>query len=453
MFRNILRLLSNKRMAIILMLSIVTIIGIYAIYVSNLSYAVLFNGREIGITNNKDEIPLILESINNGLNNKTGKLIEISPELTYEEVWAIGKQEDSIETITMMAEKSIGLEAEAYLLNVNGKDLFYLYSEESANQIIETLKSDMIEKIQNSNIKEVSILEEVITIPVTTSPKDIINSDEALKLIVSGTEKIQSYTVQQGDTVSQIAVNFDVSSKDIKTANPELDINKLKIGQILNLSVPKPLISVKVVEEKEYIETIPFDVKYKETSNLYIGETKTSYSGSEGKKEIKAEVTYINGIISDKKVVEENIIQEPDSKIILKGSTARPKTLAYGAFKSPTRGSGRISSRFGPRWGSYHKGLDIANPTGTPIVAADGGKVAFSGWKGDYGYLVIINHENGYATYYGHASKLLVKKGDRVYRGQTIAKVGNTGRSTGPHLHFEVRKNGTPVDPLKYISY
>ncbi|MGI6037552.1 MAG: peptidoglycan DD-metalloendopeptidase family protein [Limnochordia bacterium] len=119
------------------------------------------------------------------------------------------------------------------------------------------------------------------------------------------------------------------------------------------------------------------------------------------------------------------------------------------AFRWPARG--RISSRFGPRWGRMHYGLDLAVPTGTPIEAAADGRVTFSGWRGGYGYLVTIDHGNGVETRYAHNSRLLVRAGERVKRGQVIARSGNTGNSTGPHLHFEIRYRGTAVDPLKYL--
>ena len=116
--------------------------------------------------------------------------------------------------------------------------------------------------------------------------------------------------------------------------------------------------------------------------------------------------------------------------------------------------SGVISSRFGARStirSSAHTGLDIATSTGTPVVAAASGTVTFSGWKGSYGYLMVITHSNGVQTYYGHCSKLYYSAGATVSQGQTIAAVGSTGNSTGPHLHFEIRVNGVAYNPQNYL--
>ncbi len=116
--------------------------------------------------------------------------------------------------------------------------------------------------------------------------------------------------------------------------------------------------------------------------------------------------------------------------------------------------SGIISSRFGARSSirsSAHTGLDIATSTGTPVSAAASGTVTFAGWKGSYGYLMVITHSNGVQTYYGHCSKLYFSAGDTVSKGQTIAAVGSTGNSTGPHLHFEIRVNGVAYNPQNYL--
>jgi murein DD-endopeptidase MepM/ murein hydrolase activator NlpD len=113
--------------------------------------------------------------------------------------------------------------------------------------------------------------------------------------------------------------------------------------------------------------------------------------------------------------------------------------------------NGPVVSGFGMRWGRMHEGIDIGASSGTPIWAAAAGTVIWSGWRGGYGNCVVVDHGNGLATLYGHSSALLVPVGQRVSQGETIALVGSTGNSTGPHLHFEVRVNGSAVDPLLYL--
>ncbi len=129
--------------------------------------------------------------------------------------------------------------------------------------------------------------------------------------------------------------------------------------------------------------------------------------------------------------------------------------LGTGQMSFPT--AGRITSRFGSRvhpvlgYRRFHAGVDFGSPYGTRISAADSGKVIFAGWYGGYGNSVIVDHGGGLTTLYAHASRLSVREGQAVVKGQAIASVGSTGLSTGPHLHFEVRRNGSPVDPMGFL--
>lgn len=118
---------------------------------------------------------------------------------------------------------------------------------------------------------------------------------------------------------------------------------------------------------------------------------------------------------------------------------------------SGTPAQGEFSSYYGSRWGRIHAGIDIANDVGTPIVATAAGVVSSSGWEGAYGYCVTVDHGNGMTTLYGHCSELLVSAGTRVKKGQVIALMGNTGRSTGPHVHYEVHIDGIAVNPASYL--
>ena len=135
------------------------------------------------------------------------------------------------------------------------------------------------------------------------------------------------------------------------------------------------------------------------------------------------------------------------------GTNDKPKTASSGSYAVPIKSAYVINSngRFGTRWGRKHEGLDFSCPTGTLIYAADGGIVIKSGVSGGYGNCVVIKHDNGQETLYGHCSKLNVSVGENVYKGQVIAAVGNTGRSTGAHLHFEIHVGGQAVDPWNYI--
>ena len=130
-------------------------------------------------------------------------------------------------------------------------------------------------------------------------------------------------------------------------------------------------------------------------------------------------------------------------------AAATVEGLASRGYARP--GAGRLTSGYGRRWGRLHAGIDLASGIGSPIRAAAGGRVQSSGWEGGYGRAVRIEHSDGTVTVYGHMSALLVDSGERVEAGQLIGREGNTGHSTGPHLHFEVRVAGTPVNPLTWL--
>jgi murein DD-endopeptidase MepM/ murein hydrolase activator NlpD len=121
-------------------------------------------------------------------------------------------------------------------------------------------------------------------------------------------------------------------------------------------------------------------------------------------------------------------------------------------FTMPVKNNYRFTSGFGPRWGRIHKGTDFAAPVGTPIYAPADGVVTFAGWSSGYGRLVKIKHEFGIETRYAHQSRIRVKVGQRVSRGDRIGDIGNSGRSTGPHLHYEIRVGGRPINPMIYIK-
>lgn len=175
---------------------------------------------------------------------------------------------------------------------------------------------------------------------------------------------------------------------------------------------------------------------------------------SEYEKDIKAQEDSIKAIEAEIKRKEE----EAKKKAEASGQTYKTKNLGDISFTWPCPSSSRITSNFGSRSSptegasSDHKGIDIGASTGSNIVAAADGEVVVSTYSYSAGNYVMINHGGGVYTVYMHASKLLVSVGDSVKKGQTIAKVGSTGYSTGPHLHFGIRVNGTYVNPRQYVS-
>ncbi|WP_461204283.1 peptidoglycan DD-metalloendopeptidase family protein [Clostridium sp. DL1XJH146] len=419
------------------------------IYNNSITYAVIINNNTIGFVKNKDEISELKNNLKLEYELKLNKEIEIAQKISFDKTLSYGKNVLTTEEIKPLIINELNINVEAYTIYADSKELAVLNSEETANSLLENLKNQYIDEDYENTLKETHFVETVEVKKEYCNPEEITNLDTAFQLIALGTDEIKEYIVEEGDVVSCIAEDYNISVNEVCMANPTIDIDKIQIGQVLSLTVPKPFINVETIESADYIEEIPFETEYKSSDDIYEGDTKVSVKGVCGSANIKADIVKVNGIETERIILEKQNISEPTTEIVLKGTKTRPKTVAYGSFIKPT--TGYITSPFGYRWGRMHEGVDFGIPTGSPIIAADGGKVTYAGWKGGYGYLVIIDHENGYQTYYGHNSSLKVCAGERVYRGQTISLSGNTGNSTGPHLHFEIRKNGTPVNPLNYI--
>ena len=183
----------------------------------------------------------------------------------------------------------------------------------------------------------------------------------------------------------------------------------------------------------------------------YTNQTEIVQQPSAGFRRVVADVSFVNDKEVSREILKEEVVMEAVPKIMKRGTKIPP------TYVKPING-GRLTSNFGkraaPKKGAstYHKGVDWATPTGTPVYASCGGTVAKAGWGSGYGYVVYINHEDGRQTRYGHLSKVLVSAGQKVKQGDKIALSGNTGVSTGPHLHFEILINGSQVNPLKYLN-
>lgn len=282
-----------------------------------------------------------------------------------------------------------------------------------------------------------------------------------VKSVHENTEKkpsIISYTVKSGDSLGLIAERNGSSIRAIAASNGISENSILREGQELRFPSIKGVL-----------------YKIKKGETLW-------------------DISFANDV-SVEKIVEANSLDSPDKlkigqEIILPGidkikpvnngaeatvASAQNTSKASGSVKPPTVRlasrsgqataasdnslsgmiwplKGRITSGFGPRGEGFHKGIDIAAPVETDIKAALSGTVIYSGWMNGFGNTVILSHGNGIETYYGHNSENLVSVGQTVEKGQVIAKLGNSGRSTGPHVEFGIRKNGTPVNPMIYLK-
>ena len=276
---------------------------------------------------------------------------------------------------------------------------------------------------------------------------------DAIAQVTSVEEKNAIYEVQEGDTLSEIAETVNIDMDKIISLNDaiENELSVIRVGQEIIITQPEPPLSIERQEQVYYEEDYDAEIVYVDNDEWYTTQEKTLQEPSAGHRKVAALVSYRNDKEVSRKILKEEVVMAAVPKIVEKGTKIPP------SYIKPISG-GRLSSSFGRRSApvkgasTYHKGIDWAVPRGTAVYASSGGTVTKAGWGSGYGYVVYIRHPDGRETRYAHLNKVLVSAGQSVKQGQKIALSGNTGRSSGPHLHFELRINGTAVNPLKYLN-
>ncbi|MDE7405166.1 MAG: M23 family metallopeptidase, partial [Lachnospiraceae bacterium] len=282
---------------------------------------------------------------------------------------------------------------------------------------------------------------------------ELTELNAAIREVTQDEEKSDVYEVVSGDTLSEIAIKTNIPMDKLIEMNDSLEDENsmIRAGDELIITVPEPKLAVVRQEEMYYEEDYEEDVIYIDNDDWYTTQTKTLQVPSAGHRRVIAVVTFENDKETATEIIKEEVTYEAVPKIVERGTKIPP------TYIKPISG-GRLSSSFGRRSrptkgaSTYHKGVDWATPTGTAVFASCGGTVVKAGWGSGYGYVVYINHPDGRQTRYGHLSKVLVSVGQTVSQGQKIALSGNTGVSTGPHLHFEILINGSQVNPLQYLN-
>ena len=413
---------------------------------------VSYDGQVLGRLASKSEAETVRKDLESITSRTLGETYTIDDSLLqYDSGWMLRQDiEDKAVYEDQLSDES-GLVTSAYCRYVNDVRIGATPYEGALEELLDQLQKAASDEdtISCEFAEDVEIRQEY----VPTS--EIMNLGYIAELLYSTKTAEVTYEVKKGDTWSQIAAKNDMSSAELLALNPGYNINKLQIGEVLTLSASVPYLTMTVVKQERYLDDVSYNIEYTHSAGLYQGDYKVTSKGEYGKADVMAKATYVNGEETERTILSSVTLKEPVTEYRLRGTKARPTWMPTGSFRWPT--SGRISSYFGGRkspggiGSTNHKGIDIAVPRGTPIYAADGGTVTYSGWMSGYGYLVQIDHGNGYVTRYGHNSSLTVSVGQHVYKGQQVARAGSTGNSTGNHLHFEVRYNGVAKNPLNYL--
>lgn len=341
-------------------------------------------------------------------------------------------------------------------------------------QFSEALKI-VSEKVCGNGVK--TVLEKPEFGVVLTLNNNINNTDEVASAIIDNTdaivaasvlkvngETVLKYEKETLDTLLQNRLNGfntegvecessfadSVETEDIYFVKDELDTYEKAQSVVDSLDV--------ITEMRQITDVVvPYKTVVQKSDEQIVGYEQVTVSGVSGVDRLMQDIVMINGEVQSCTDVSTETVVAPVTEIIVKGTakslaSAKQKQTAHSAgfvFPVPD-GVWRVSSYYGD--GRGHKGVDICAKSGTSIFAVADGKVVYSGWKGDYGNCVIIEHSNGMRTLYGHAKQLCCNVGDTVSQGEVIALVGTTGQSSGNHVHFEVIVNGKNVDPAPYIN-
>ena len=436
-------------------LAVMSVVGTVAVVgtVYTPSYVVNVDGVDLGVVAEQADFWQVVSLVEARASSILGYNYHLDGEITFRPALTERGQFPDTANFETYLFNQIGDVMKSYVLSVDGTVIGAANTRAEIDHLLDQVKAPYL----NEDTVSSTFLSDIQITHAYTPSSVEQNQDRMLEALTANTTGDTTYTVEAGDTFMALAFSNDMTMEEMEALNPEVDINKLMIGQELTVKETIPVLSVQTVEHITYSEPVECPVEEVEDSSMYQGESKILQAGVPGESLVTADVTYINGRETERTVTNTTVISEPTTKVVAVGTMERPTWLPTGRFIWPV--SGHITSGFGGRsiFGSYsyHGGIDIAAAYGTAIAAADGGTVTFAGkatgsyWS--YGNLVIVDHGNGKQTYYAHCSSILVSAGDKVYQGQTIARVGSTGRSTGNHCHFEVKVNGTSQNPFQYL--
>ena len=384
-----------------LSISISLIISNYIVYKKNNSYEISYNDKIVGYCDDKFNAQLLCSNV---ISDISGRVPDI---------------------------------------DVNNKDFRYKKTDQ-------TIEVNSLEEIKNNIVEILSLKSNLVNLSIKGESYGTIASEAEGKKVLEkiGEIYVRDSNLDEKDIIS-VDVKTNIDYENIKGKKSKLDSIESIADNIVKKNTSNNIVDVSIICNERRIEKIYPEIQIIRQDDMYIGESKEE-EGLLGSKEVLLEVSYKNGQKIGEELISEKIIEESKPTIIYKGSK-NPINDGVAFLEHPTRG-GYVTSTFGPRWGRNHNGLDIAHNTGDPIYAAFDGVVKECHYENGYGNKILIQHENNIETIYGHLSKFEINVGDNVRKGDLIGRVGSTGRSTGPHLHFEVRVNGTPVNPAGYIE-
>lgn len=417
-------------------------------------YEYAYNGRALGYVKNQEIVYDILDIAGKSLSdtNKDSRIKFVANDnITFKKITDKNKDLDDTDIVLNKLTYMTNIETEAIGIYEDGMLISVVENENIAKNITDRIIAKNRTPDKGMKLEKVSFEGKIEFKPIKVMINGVHGYKKSEGILSHGGTYELKHIVDDKETIKDIESAFGIKADSLYDKKGEKKVTKVKSGDIVTIKKKVSPVKVELVEKGTMSEVIKFKTIEKESKDYYKGDKYVQQEGADGKQIITGTVTKVNGNIVHQKIKHKEVIVASVDKIVLIGITDRPKTAPTGSFMCPTRNY-TITSPFGPRWGRFHSGVDLAGPIGTPIFAADGGTVIRAGYFGGYGNCIDIDHGHGVVTRYGHNSALHVSVGEKVYKGQEIASMGSTGNSTGPHLHFEIRINDNPIDPMSRVS-
>lgn len=420
---------------------IVVIFIILGLYSGN-ACAIKVDGKVIAYAPTEKTAQNTIEKLIDEKSQLVGQQVAIAQKIDFETEKIMGEPLEG-EKLQKQLEQKLDYVTDGAVVKVDGVVQFRFLNKDIAEDFINQLKN----KHRTGFDYQTSFKEKVDIAVDKVSINQLDSVEDSLKIAEMGRGNAHTHIIEENDTLWDLALAYNTDVETIESLNAGIT-DSLQLGQEIIISDSRPVLTVQASYKISEERVIPYQTQYINDSSLAMGKREVAEEGKEGIREVIYQVSAVNGRIIEKTEIDEKIIEEPKPMVVKIGTQLIPSSRG-GGLTWPT--PGRVSSPFGSRWGRMHNGIDISGSHGNPVYAVGPGHVSSACWNGGYGNTIIISHGNNVQTLYAHLSSINVQVGQTVNQGQLIGRVGSTGNSTGPHLHFEIIINGASRNPMQYL--
>ncbi|MBC8570049.1 LysM peptidoglycan-binding domain-containing M23 family metallopeptidase [Zongyangia hominis] len=423
-------------------------------YFANLDYAISveYQGVNMGYIENEDAFDQAEKMMQGRIvYEENQKPVNTTPSFTLEvvepaQLLSVDKMCDNI----IRASGSVINEATG--LYIDNK---FMGATKNGDELENVLDGMLAQYRTGSENEQVDFIRDVQVKQGLYPESSIVDLSSIETVLTSEVEGEKVYTVVSGDDPWGIAEKNDLSLTELTRMNPGIE-DSLLIGQEVLISRSEPFLGVQVTRTETYTEDIPYQTEKTTDNRYYKGYSEVKTKGQNGVAEVTADITYVDGVETERVILASTTIKEPVTEKVVVGSASN--LTSYGK----SSGSAGISGFLWPAAGGYiscgyggyagHYAIDIAGTGNGPVYASMSGTVVYAkNQSSGYGRHILINHGNGVYTLYAHCNALYVTAGQRVNQGDVIGQVGQTGNAYGRHLHFEIRVNGRYMNPAQYF--